>query len=453
MSDSLTEQTPIGVLGLGLSGIAAVHFLVSRGYPVLAWDQNPDKGAELASLPQVTRLTDLQGAFLLGQCQSLLLSPGIPRTHPVLIPALAMDTPVINDVEWLFQHCQDQNSPAQFIGITGTNGKSTVTTLVGQMLEHSPYKTKTGGNLGQAALSLWQEETEKYVLELSSFQLESLPRFHPQTAALLNLSPDHLDRYEGMSGYLAAKLNIFAQQGAGDFAVLNGDDPALMAAYHKQADPQVTVIPFSTQKAIPGGLYIEEGQLVDHRGERGEAFLACDRLEMTGIHNQANALADAAIALCAGCSKTAVVETLTCFPGLPHRMEWIRTLDDVSYYNDSKGTNVGAVLQSLASFSNRLVLIAGGRDKNSDFSPLVAAIKKHVSHAILMGEAAETLEKLFVDHTQVERAGSMKEAVEQARKRAKPGEVVLLSPGCSSFDMFNNFEDRGDIFRKAVHEL
>ncbi|MBF0454049.1 MAG: UDP-N-acetylmuramoyl-L-alanine--D-glutamate ligase [Magnetococcales bacterium] len=448
------NSSPIGVVGLGLSGIAACHFLLQRGYRVLAWDQNPQRGAALASHPGLTLSHEFGPNTPLNRCQTILLSPGIPRSHPALEHPLTQGIPVINDVEWLYQHNLRQACFADFIGITGTNGKSTVTTLVGLMLAQSGFQTQTGGNLGQAALSLWGDEVEKYVLELSSFQLESLPSFRPQTATLLNISPDHLDRYADFDDYLATKLQLFAHQQAGDQAVINGDDALVMAAYEKMAGRGVVnLVPFSTQRAVPGGVYLQNRQLIDHRGSKPQPFLGVDQLKITGIHNQANALAAAATALCAGASRQAVIETLSHFPGLAHRMEWIRTVNGIPYYNDSKGTNVGAVIQSLASFDTPLILIAGGRDKNSDFSPLVEPVAKRVSHLILLGEASSALAAVLSGHCRIEQAQSMEQAVLLAHGRARPGETVLLSPACASFDMFKNFEERGDLFRKAVHEL
>ncbi|MBF0194039.1 MAG: UDP-N-acetylmuramoyl-L-alanine--D-glutamate ligase [Magnetococcales bacterium] len=449
------QSGTIGIVGLGRSGVAAVQFLAQRGYKVLAWDQNPEKGIELTHLAKVVVDHSPNPALALKKCDVILLSPGIPRSHNCLQQAIMSGVAVINDVEWLYKHSQQEKNPASFIGITGTNGKSTVTTLVGLMLQNAKFNTQTGGNLGQAALSLWSDKVEKFVLELSSFQLESLNDFHPQTAALLNISPDHLDRYNGLEDYLSTKLQIFNNQTNTDHAVLNGDDPVVLAAYEKIAknsDALVTI--FSTKKQIKGGLYIKDGQLIDHTSKEAQPLISCDELKITGVHNHANALAAAAIALAAGASRKAVIETLKTFPGLPHRMEWIKTVDGVEYYNDSKGTNVGAVLQSLASFPKKeLVLIAGGRDKNSNFTPLIAPLKKHVPNLILIGEAADNMAQLLKGYSNIEHASSMELAVLKAHQLAKPGQIVLLSPACTSFDMFKNFEDRGDIFRKVVNEL
>ncbi len=444
----------MGVVGLGRSGAAAVEFLVADGYEVVAWDGQPDIGSDLTRLPKVELNHDPDPAEILSRCQGVLLSPGVPRRHPALQRVLSNNIPVINDVQWLFNHSQSQTNPADFIAITGTNGKSTVTTLVGMMLVESGFNCKTGGNLGQAALSLWEDQAEKYVLELSSFQLESLPQFHPKTAALLNISPDHLDRYDGMADYMATKLNIFARQTVGDHAVVNFDDAALMAEFQKMPNAgDMTLIPFSTRQPVKGGMYIADGCLIDHRRDTPELLLECEKLKIAGIHNQANALAAAAIAYASGAAKSAIVKVLSTFPGLPHRMEWVRELGGVVYYNDSKGTNVGAVEQSLASFPDGLVLIAGGRDKNSDFSQLNKLVSKHVSNMILIGEAATAMAALFADHCKVTHADTLQQAVGLARQLAQPGDTVLFSPACASFDMFKNFEERGDIFRKTVNEL
>lgn len=448
------DQRPLGVVGLGLSGIAASRFLARQGHEVLAWDHNPQRGLDLQNEAGIHLSHEPEPAAALGSCREILLSPGIPRSHACLQQAMARGIPVINDVEWLYRQDQTRPDPAHFVGITGTNGKSTVTTLVGLMLKKSGLKTKTGGNLGQAALSLWDPQAQAYVLELSSFQLESLDHFRPRTAALLNLTPDHLDRYPTMEAYLAAKLRLFARQGAGDTALLNADEPALWEACRAIISPKTTLIPFSSRRPVAGGLAIVAGTLLDGR-EPGPAkpLFSLDRLKITGVHNQINALAAAAIALAAGATVAAVTETLVTFPGLPHRMEWIRTVGGIPFYNDSKGTNVGAVLHSLASFPNRVVWIAGGRDKKGDFSPLVPLVERYVSHTILLGEAASTMAPCFSHVSRVEQVSSMEEAVRLAHRRAQPGEAVLLSPACTSFDMFRSFEDRGDIFRKAVHEL
>ncbi|MBF0622331.1 MAG: UDP-N-acetylmuramoyl-L-alanine--D-glutamate ligase [Magnetococcales bacterium] len=458
-SKRTTEHPPVAVVGLGISGRAAVDFLIQQNIPVLACDERMD-AAQLSALwsdPLVTCFSGPLPEQQLAHASAVLLSPGIAKTHPGLQPALQHGTPVINDVEWMYRHSRNRNMAGRepfFIGITGTNGKSTVTTLIGEMLQQSDIPVKVGGNLGQAALSLWDQNTPGYVLELSSFQLESTLHFRPKVGVLLNVSQDHLDRYSGLDAYLTAKQNLFRSQGAGDIAVINADDPAFTETWIEQLSKKgVRIVPFSNQKTVVGGLYTKDNQLIDHRGADPIIVINLDEILMTGGHNRANAAAAAAAALTMGASIEAIRLVLKTFPGLPHRMEWIRALDGVNYYNDSKGTNVGAVIESLSSFDNAVVLIAGGRDKNSDFSPLTSLIQQRCDAVILIGEASKKMAQIWHDATTLHHASSLHEAIEKARAAAQPGGAVLLSPACTSFDMFKSFEDRGDRFREAVHAL
>lgn len=443
----------VGVLGLGRSGLAAVRFLVAHGIAVIAWDQGkvPLEGVE--TLPGVEVWDGPFPAERLLRCESVLLSPGIPRTHPGILLLLSRGLPVINDCEWLYRTVQYQETPPQFVAITGTNGKSTVTTLVGEMLGAAGQNTQTGGNLGQAALSLWRDDTRIYVLELSSFQLESMPQFRAESAALLNISPDHMDRYRSLDHYLEAKLAIFHNQKPGDVAVVNTDDPGLWPKVSGVIPPGVLIVGFSIEKPVVGGVYVQDGVLVDHRGDEGRPIMETARIRIRGRHNLANATAAAALALGRGADAETVAKVLENFPGLPHRMQWVRSVDGVSFFNDSKGTNVGAVVESLASFDRPLVLIAGGRAKKTDFSALTQAASQRLRASVLIGEAANDLEGVLKGVAPVVRADSMKDAVAKSLALAQPGDVVLLSPACASFDMFKNFEDRGVQFSEAVHAL
>ncbi|MBF0178235.1 MAG: UDP-N-acetylmuramoyl-L-alanine--D-glutamate ligase [Magnetococcales bacterium] len=441
---------PIGVVGLGRSGAAAVRFLAERRHTILACDEKSQvSGSEaLAALPGVEVHLGALPAGRLRQCQTVLLSPGVPRSHPAL-----QACNLGNDVEWLYRWTRRQTPPPEFIGITGSNGKSTVTTLVGLMVQEAGLPGAVGGNLGDAALSLWHPAMSLYVLELSSFQLESIDRFRPKVGVLLNMTPDHMDRYPDAAAYLAAKERLFRHLGAGDVAVINAEDPALAATLANLTRSSAHVVPFAIDRPVPGGIYVQGEYLVDHRSSHPHPLLAVADIAMVGRHNQANAAAAAAAALACGVPPASVVTVLTRFSGLAHRMELVRTLEGVRYYNDSKGTNVGAVVASLGSFSRDVVLIAGGRDKNSDFAPLAGQVQNRVTAAVLIGEAADALEQILRPVTRVERATDMVQAVHRARDLVPPGGVVLLSPACASFDMFRNFEDRGEKFRGAVHGI
>ncbi|MBF0423190.1 MAG: UDP-N-acetylmuramoyl-L-alanine--D-glutamate ligase, partial [Magnetococcales bacterium] len=335
MTSSVSSSRSIGVLGLGRSGRASVQFLLDSGCHVVAWDQGRValEGVELWDGPLPVQRFH--------QCEAILLSPGIPRTHPGVAELIGNNIPVINDCEWLFRQLQAQTPPPEFVAITGTNGKSTVTTLVGEMLTVAGIATATGGNLGQAALSLWHRDIRSYVLELSSFQLESMDRFRANSAALLNISPDHMDRYPNLQAYLDAKLAIFRNQMPGDSAVINTDDPGLWPAAPGVFRDGVEVIGFSIEHPVPGGVYVQDGWLIDHRRGDRVPILETARIRIQGRHNLANAAAAAALALGRGARHQIVAHVLESFPGLPHRMQWVRMVNGVDFYNDSKGTNVG----------------------------------------------------------------------------------------------------------------
>ncbi len=449
---------PIGVIGLGRSGHAAVQFLSAQNIPTIAWDAQPTAAMALAQLPHVETWAGQLPAEAFTNCQAILLSPGIPRTAKELALALAKKIPIINDIEWLYRHIQQHTPQTPCIGITGSNGKSTVTTLIGDMLQRHGVSVAIGGNLGTPALSLWNPTHHAYVLELSSFQLESIDRFRPRIALLLNLTPDHLDRYPHVEEYLAAKRRLFINMGPGDVAVINADDPMLTADPEQLTKAGVTVIPFGIEQPLAGGVYAWQGQLIDHRHPTPQPVMELAKIRIHGLHNQANAAAATAAALAMGVSSAAIVATLTQFPGLPHRTEWVRTLKGVAYYNDSKGTNVGATLMSLKSFASaqqpsRIILIAGGRDKKGAFETLAPIAAQSVSDAILLGEAANDLATSLKLGPRIHRVDNMTSAVRLAHQLAKPDQIVLLSPACASFDMFKNFEERGDRFREAVHEL
>ncbi|MEO5346022.1 MAG: UDP-N-acetylmuramoyl-L-alanine--D-glutamate ligase [Magnetococcus sp. YQC-9] len=452
--------SPIGIIGLGRSGVAAARFLAAQGLSVIAWDVKPQPLAPLADLPGVTTLAGPPlPVEILATCGAILLSPGVPRALPEIQRLIDSAIPVINDVEWLHVEVRANAPQARFAAITGANGKSTVTTLIGLMLQEQGLITATGGNLGTPALDLYDEGHQVYVLELSSFQLESIDQFRAEVAVHLNLTPDHLDRYPDIRAYGAAKSRIFANSFPGDHLVINADDPLLGEDRAKAEASGLQVIPFSVERAVPGGVYAYNGWLIDHRQDSPIPLLPLDQIRIRGIHNQANAAAAAAAALAMGASRETVVATLSAFPGLAHRMEPVRTLNGVDYFNDSKGTNVGATLMSLQSFppvssqSGGVILIAGGRDKKGNFSALAPVARRVVAQTILIGEAADAIAGALADGPPLHRAASMQEAVRLARTLARPGQAVLLSPACASFDMFKNFEDRGDQFREAVHEL
>jgi UDP-N-acetylmuramoylalanine--D-glutamate ligase len=441
----------ITVVGLARSGVGAANLLHSLGAVVTVTDSKP---ASLLT-EHVDRLSaginKVLGSHpdeLFTNTDFLVVSPGVPLTARPVVMAAEAGVEVMGELELAYLY-----SSSPFIAITGTNGKSTTTTLVGLMLEEARMKVLVGGNLGNALT----EEPEKLlgqdyiVAEVSSFQLEATDKFRPKVAAILNITQDHLDRYPGMREYAEAKALVFRNQRPDDFLVLNADDELAMS--FRTAAMSKTVL-FSRRRSLREGVSVQEGYLINsfEAGKRVKVIPVGD-IRIKGMHNLENALAATAIALAAGAPTPVIAKVLSEFPGLEHRTEFVRELDGVSYINDSKGTNVGAVLKSLESFTAPVILIAGGLDKHSDFSPLAPLVKERVKKLILIGHAADLMEQALGAQTDTVRAKDLREAVEQARGSAAPGDVVLLSPACASFDMFKDFEDRGRQFKEIVRGL
>jgi UDP-N-acetylmuramoylalanine--D-glutamate ligase len=436
----------VTVVGLARSGVAAARALDALGASVTVTDKKPldQLGAQLAALGSGRIAVEAGGhperVFL--EADLIVLSPGVPKI-PQVLEARRHGVPVISELElaWLL-------SDTPYVGITGTNGKSTVTTLVGLMLERAKKKVLVAGNIGNALtedVSLLRGR-DWIVAELSSFQLEDIETFRPRVAAVLNVTQDHLDRYHDIAEYGEAKARVFMNQGKGDILVLNFDDP-LVKSFARRAP--ATVVPFSRLQRFNPGACVRNGFL-EFNGKR---ILHTDEIRIKGVHNLENALAAAALALCAGADEGSVAAVLREFPGLEHRLEFVREKDGVVYINDSKGTNVGAVVKSVEGFTQPVILIAGGLDKGSDFSPLHELFKRKVKLLVLIGKAAEKMAKALGTATETVHAATLAEAVERAARGAARGDVVLLSPACASFDMFRDFEDRGRQFKEAVMKL
>ncbi len=435
-------HTDIVILGLGKTGLSCAHYFKMQGIPFVMIDT-----------------ADPLAQVILSKAKIIVLSPGIPRDHPIIHAAMQSDHPaeIIGDIELFARAYQ-----GPLIAITGSNGKSTVTTLVGEMAKAAASHVGVGGNLGTPALELLERKYALYVLELSSFQLETTFSLKPSVATILNLSPDHLDRYSSMEAYVSAKARIFlnAQK-----MVLNRDDPLVMqmgAAFGsaQQDKPHGANIPTLTfgldAPAFQDYGLIEEAG-VTWMAKGTQKLIAISELKLLGNHNVANALAALALAESVDLPMVSNVQALKAFKGLAHRCEWVRTYQGIPFINDSKGTNVGATLASLQGLSGSIpgkwVLIAGGVAKNADFSPMKEILKCSCRALILMGEAAEELETLFGDLLPCVPAKDMDEAVMKALKAIQPGDGVLLSPMCASLDMYKNFEARGDVFKAAVEQL
>jgi UDP-N-acetylmuramoylalanine--D-glutamate ligase len=434
------------VVGLGLSGLSSARWLVRHGYAVTAVDsraQPPGLAALHAELPTVTVRTGEFDPALFRDPGLLIVSPGVSLREPAIAAARAGGVEVIGDVE-LFARV----ARAPVVAVTGANGKSTVTSLVGDMCREAGFDTAVGGNIGVPVLDLLREpEPEIYVLELSSFQLETTTSLNARAATVLNITPDHMDRYASLAEYAAAKAHIFYGSGV---MVLNADDPLVMA----MRLPGRGCVHFSTQAPVADSDY----GLVRHGGEtwlaRGaRLLLPASSVPMPGRHNLTNALAAMALAEAVGVPIDAMKRAVQKFTGLHHRTELVAERDAIRWIDDSKGTNVGATAAALNGMDAPVVLIAGGDGKGADFSGLREPVARHARAVVLIGRDAPQIERALTAVVPVVNARDMRAAVLAARKLAQPGDIVLLSPACASFDMFRNYEHRGQVFAQAVREV
>ena len=437
------------VVGLARTGVALAHFLNQAGARVTVTDMA--QAQELAAMRQLIHNLPVEQELGVPEPNDvhrfdlILPSPGVPPELPWLEAARRAGIPVWGELE-LASHFLTR----PVIAVSGTNGKTTTTTLVGMFLATSDVKALVGGNIGTPLVSLLekQRDADYLVLEISSFQLDTAPHFHPQIAALLNITPDHLDRYPDYAAYVASKANLFAAMTATEIKVLNYDDPLVRPLGRELG----TVLYFSSSEPLTEGAWLTNG-IINIRlpGAPREEFPLAE-IRLKGAHNLENIMAALLLSLAAGAEPQACREVLATFAGLPHRLEWVATQAGVDFFDDSKGTNVGAVARSLSSFDRPVILIAGGRDKDSDFSLLNDLIRQRVKALVLLGETRERLARVWEGLAPSYLAADMDEAVARAAGLAAPGEVVLLSPACASFDMFRDYAHRGEIFQKAVKE-
>jgi len=439
------RRTKTLIVGLGKTGLSCARFLMAHGEEIAVTDsrEHPPGLKDLrAMLPDAAVFLGGFSDDALKHADRVVLSPGVAAGTPFIAKARALGLPVMGDIE-LFAHY----ARAPVVGITGSNGKSTVTTLLGLMAERAGRTARVGGNLGTPALDLLKDaEPELYVLELSSFQLEITESLNCAAATVLNISPDHMDRYADLKQYAAAKARIFRHCRT---AVLNREDPTVRGM-GRGAQNRVS---FGLDVPAAGD-YGVSGAGADEWLMRGaERLMPAAELGMRGRHNLANALAALALGEAVGLSLPAMRMALMEFRGLPHRMEFVAASHDVVYYDDSKGTNLGATLAAVAGVSQPLVLIAGGDAKGQDFAPLAEVLAKKARAVVLLGKDAPLMERAFAGRVKVQRAKDMDAAVQAAAALAKPGDMVLLSPACSSLDMFENFEHRGRVFAAAVRRL
>jgi UDP-N-acetylmuramoylalanine--D-glutamate ligase len=427
------------VIGLGVSGYASARFLLQHGYRCRVQDTraNPAYLERLrAEFPRLDFIGAALDSTITESADVLVVSPGVAVRQDAIQQAAQQGKTVLGDIE-LFALLVEQ----PVVAITGSNGKSTVTTLVGEMLRRDQRKVAVGGNLGTAALDLLEQEAELYVLELSSYQLETTTSLRPKVAALLNLCEDHLDRYPSYGDYIDAKQRVFNNA---EICVSNLDDAQTR---HDARDTCFSLDPHSDaafRLHEDGALWLAQGR---------EPWLPVDRLGISGRHNWANALAAMAIAYHLGAAREAIVEALQEFRGIPHRSQWVAEIDGVEWINDSKATNVGAAQASIEGRDRPVILIAGGQSKGADMSVMYDSIRQKVKQVLLLGEDAVGLQQAWQGATEIEFVDSMRDAVQRARQLAEHGDCVLLAPACASFDMYPRFEARGDDFMQCVQEL
>ena len=442
------------IIGAARSGVASAEYLLSIGKQIVISDMNTKLAEDVE-----TQLGHASVSYVWGkqpdvaalQPELIVMSPGVPLSIPPVVKARELGIPVISEPELAFRY-----SDVSFVAITGTNGKTTTTTLTAFLLEKEGRKVVAGGNIGLPLISQCPQMSANdiVVAEMSSFQLESVDSFCPKVAVVMNLTPDHLDRHKTMEAYAAAKANIFKNQGPEEYLLLNKDD-AIVAAMAAGAKSHVYY--FSQQEILDEGIWLEDGNLVYRLDKNGapQVLIPAAEIGIAGSHNWQNAMAASLAALLMGQQPEIIAERLRAFKGVAHRMEPVATIDGVLYVNDSKGTNPDSTEKALGSYGKRpIVLIAGGRNKGSDMAVLVPLMRAHCRGVVLVGEATGDFIDAFArtGYTDYVCADSFEDAVAKAREMAQSGDVVLLSPACASWDMFDNFEQRGDLFKELVKD-
>ncbi len=449
------------VIGAARSGVAVSKLLMDNGKAVVLTDNRPED-VVLAEFPQVREtLAELEekgietvfgrqiDTGVINEIDRVVTSPGVPLTIPIIAEAYRCGVPVIGEAE--LAYCMTK---APFVAITGTNGKTTTTTLTGEIFKNSGRKTYTVGNIGDPISNYVMEAAPEdvFVTEISAFQLETINKFRPAASAILNLSPDHMDRYGTMENYIAAKARIFENQRGEDFLVLNADDEQV-CELGRQA--QCRKYYFSLDKKVAQGAYAMDGGIFINDNESVIPICRIEEMGIKGPHNVQNALAATVLAYFMGVDVVSIAETLKSFGGVEHRQEFVANIDGVDYINDSKGTNTNAAIVALNAMTKPVILIAGGYDKKEDYGEFIEVVRKKVKRMVLVGATASQIEETAESqgYYNTVRVGDYDEAVKVASECAAPGDVVLLSPACASWDMFDNFEIRGQVFKDLVKRI
>ena len=440
------------ILGAGRSGLAVARLLKTRRAKVFLSEK-----AKQDKFPSVAKeLEDIGVEFEFGDnthrvldADYVVISPGVPLDAPILKLAREKNIKILSEIEVAFDQCE-----APVVAITGTNGKTTTTTLVGEIFKKAGWNTLVAGNIGLAFSEIVDQakgEKAVVVLEVSSFQLDAIDAFRPKVSAILNITPDHLDRYKNFEAYMQSKFRIFENQKGYDVFVYNYDDANVCNVAETVT---IRALGFSLKEELKQGAYLQGDNIVLRIGREKEVLIDRNEIGIPGPHNLMNAMAAALMTRSMGVEFDAIRETLKTFKGVEHRIEFVRELKGVKYYNDSKATNVDSVYYALGSFKEPIVLIAGGKDKGNDYSQIKQLVEEHVKAIVTVGKGADKIEKFFKGMKPIYSAGmSMDEAVKLAKEAATKGDVVLLSPACASFDMFDNYEHRGKVFKELVNRL
>jgi UDP-N-acetylmuramoylalanine--D-glutamate ligase len=440
------------ILGAGKSGLAVARLLKTRRAKVFLSEKSKKNKFE-----EVARELDEIGVeYEFGDnshrvldADYIVLSPGVPIDAPIVKLAREKQIKILSEIEIAFDQCE-----APIVAITGTNGKTTTTTLVGEIFKRAGWNTFVAGNIGIVFSEIVDQakgDKAVVVLEVSSFQLDAIDTFRPKVSALLNITPDHLDRYKNYEAYIQSKYRIVENQKGYDTFIYNHDDDH---ARNCADTVNIRTLGFSLKEELKQGAYLVGEDVVIRIGREKEVLINRNEIGIPGPHNLMNAMAAALMARTMGVEFDAIRETLRRFKGVEHRIEFVRELNGVRYYNDSKATNVDSVYYALGSFKEPIVLILGGKDKGNDYSRIADLVKEHVKAIVTVGKGAEKIEKFFKDIKPIYSAGmSMEEAVKLAKDASLPGDIVLLSPACASFDMFDNYEHRGKVFKELVNQL
>lgn len=444
------QDKKIVVAGMGKTGVATARFLGSKGSHVVVVDEkSPDSWDERFKSIANEKWLEV-GAYktgILSGADMIVPSPGIPPYNDILVAAVREKIPVISEIELAYRFLKKP-----LVAVTGTNGKTTTTSLLGEIFKKAGKKVFVGGNIGNPLIEYagTVQEEDFVIAEISSFQLQWIEKFRPLVALLLNITCDHINYHGSFEEYRRIKAGIFSNQTESDFAVLNDEDPSMRVL---ESNIRAKMAKFSSAGVVPKGTYLKDDDIVFNMLDGSQELYPLSMIKIPGLHNVENVMAAVMAARFCGCSRDSIIDAVTDFRGLPHRIEYAGEKKGIKFFDDSKGTNVGSVVRALDTFSEPVILLLGGRDKDGDFDTLQPVLKKKAKKVVLFGEARDRIEYLIGNEMPSEKSKTLGDAIVSAYKNAKTGDVVLLSPGCASFDEFKNYKERGNFFKEVVRNL